>query len=177
MKPDRDASPCGSATITISKQIGAYPYGLRKHAQVVDSEVEFPPTCNSSPPRICAASLPTPTPPSAASPVIRSMNWSATTTTWFCHPDMPKAAFADLWDRLKEGNLAGVVKTVARMAAITGSTPTSPHLRARQDKRLPVGALQARPPAPAGCRPGLSDPCWPEQRGTPARPRCAVSGR
>jgi len=37
------------------------------------------------------------------------------------HPDMPKAAFKEMWETLKQGHSwRGAVKTVVKMAAITG---------------------------------------------------------
>ena len=41
------------------------------------------------------------------------------------HPDMPPAAFADMWYTLQQGDSwTGMVKTVGRMATITGFAPT-----------------------------------------------------
>lgn len=42
------------------------------------------------------------------------------------HPDMPKEAFKDLWEHLKQRTAwRGQLKIVVKMAAITGSTPLS----------------------------------------------------
>ncbi|KAF7957171.1 hypothetical protein AWV80_37150 [Cupriavidus sp. UYMU48A] len=42
------------------------------------------------------------------------------------HPDMPAAAFADMWATIRAGTpWTGVVRTAARTAASTGCWPTS----------------------------------------------------
>lgn len=83
----------------------------RKHAQVVDSEVEFPAdeqlvsttdlrgVITYANPAFCRI---------AGYHVDELVGHNHNLVR---HPDMPKAAFADLWDRLKEGNpWRGVVK-------------------------------------------------------------------
>lgn len=54
------------------------------------------------------------------------------------HPDMPKAAFADMWFTLKKGSLGGIVKIAAKMVTIIGCGPMRYRWCARKNQWLYV---------------------------------------
>ena len=142
----------------------------------VDSEVNFPPTCNSSPPRICAASLP------HANPAFcRIAGYQVDELVGHPQPgsplDMPKGRLRRPLGSPQEGNPGGSGENRCKGWPYYWADAYVTPIYERQDKRLPVGALQARSPA-QGLPP--RPPTGPAPRpstGTLPAPRCPFPGR
>ena len=144
----------------------------RKHAQVVDSEVEFPADVQLVSTTDLRGVITYANPAFCRIAGYQVDELVGHNHNLVRHPDMPKAAFADLWDRLKEGNpWRGVVKNRCKDGRYywvdAYVTPIYEHgkisgyqsVRCKPDPQLKQAAAQAY-------RALLSA----EQRGTPARP-------
>ncbi|TNH66784.1 aerotaxis receptor Aer, partial [Aeromonas caviae] len=144
----------------------------RKHAQVVDSEVEFPADVQLVSTTDLRGVITYANPAFCRIAGYQVDELVGHNHNLVRHPDMPKAAFADLWDRLKEGNpWRGVVKNRCKDGRYywvdAYVTPIYEHgkisgyqsVRCKPDPQLKQAAAQAY-------RTLLSA----EQRGTPARP-------
>ena len=144
----------------------------RKHAQVVDSEVEFPADVQLVSTTDLRGVITYANPAFCRIAGYQVDELVGHNHNLVRHPDMPKAAFADLWDRLMEGNpWRGVVKNRCKDGRYywvdAYVTPIYEHgkisgyqsVRCKPDPQLKQAAAQAY-------RALLSA----EQRGTPARP-------
>ncbi|WP_254052463.1 PAS domain-containing protein, partial [Aeromonas caviae] len=142
----------------------------RKHAQVVDSEVEFPADVQLVSTTDLRGVITYANPAFCRIAGYQVDELVGHNHNLVRHPDMPKAAFADLWDRLKEGNpWRGVVKNRCKDGRYywvdAYVTPIYEHgkisgyqsVRCKPDPQLKQAAAQAY-------RALLSA----EQRGTPA---------